>query len=478
MQLVGALASMPRETEWVEFKHNNAVPDDIGEYVSALSNAAALHGERTGYLVWGVHDETHEILGTTFEPRATKVGNQELESWLVTNLVPRLDLRFHERRISGRAVVVLEVPAARSVPVRFKETEFIRVGTYKNRLKDHPEKERALWAIFGRHPFEEDVALENLTGSDVLELLDFPSFFRLAGLPLPPSSKAILDRLAKETFVSADTGGFTVTNLGATLFARDLNQFPRLGRKALRVVFYRGRNKAVSEREHVEPRGYAAAFEEVVRYINDRLPASEGMGEARRTEVRSYPQIAVRELVANALIHQDFAVGGAGPMVEAYADRVEIINPGAPLISVARFIDEPPRSRNESIAAFMRRVNICEERGSGIDKVILAAEEHRLPPPDFRVVGDNTVSLLFAPKRLAEMSLDERRRACYQHACLCYVNNQRMTNSTLRERLGIEASSFGTASNIIRDTLDAGLVKPADPASTSRRYASYVPFWA
>ena len=165
-------------------------------------------------------------------------------------------------------------------------------------------------------------------------------------------------------------------------------------------------------------------------------------------------------------------------MVEIFSDRIEITNPGKPLIDTLRFIDSPPRSRNEDIAAFMRRINLCEERGSGIDKVISSVELFQLPPPDFRVVEDNTIVVLFALKRLNDMTQKERIRACYQHACLQFVSNEEMTNSSVRKRFGIEPQNYATASRIIAETIKAGFVKTSDPENKSKKHSSYIPFWA
>jgi predicted HTH transcriptional regulator len=143
-----------------------------------------------------------------------------------------------------------------------------------------------------------------------------------------------------------------------------------------------------------------------------------------------------------------------------------------------RFIDEPPRSRNEDLAAFMRRINICEERGSGIDKVINAVELFQLPAPEFRVTNNHTQVTLFAYKKLADMDKADRVRACYQHACLRHVSNDHMTNSSLRERFSIKDENYSMASRIISDTINEGLIKPYDPENTSRKHAKYVPFWA
>lgn len=188
-----------------------------------------------------------------------------------------------------------------------------------------------------------------------------------------------------------------------------------------------------------------------------------------------YPEIALRELIANALIHQDMTVTGAGPTIELFSDRIEITNPGSPLIDPARFIDMPPRSRNESLAALMRRMGICEEQGSGVDKVVTAVEVFQLPAPDFRADGENTRVVLFAPRSFAHMTASERVRACYQHAVLRYVAAERLTNGSLRVRPGVAPQNAAQVSRIINEARDAGLIKLADPESPR---AGYVPAWA
>ena len=169
---------------------------------------------------------------------------------------------------------------------------------------------------------------------------------------------------------------------------------------------------------------------------------------------------------------------GVSPMIEIFEDRIEITNPGPPLISTLRFIDEPPQSRNEQLAALMRRLNVCEERGSGIDKVIFEVEYFQLPAPEFTASESHTKVTMFAHRKLTEMDREAKIRACYQHACLLYVSNQDMTNATLRKRFSIEEQNYSIASRIIADTLRANLIKVKDPDNTSRKHAKYVPFWS
>ena len=475
-RLVDHLRSLPRETEWVEFKHNNADPQEVGEHISALSNGAALHRQRQAFMLWGIEDGSHDLLGTTFRPREAKVGNEELENWLLRLLNPRIEFRIHEGTLNGKPVVLFEIQPASHQPVGFSGIEYIRVGSYSKKLKDFPEKERALWAIFSERPFESCLAATSVTSDDVLALIDYASCFRLLGTPLPDNRQAILERLASEKVIAPKPGDrFDITNVGAVLFAADLRRFDRLARKAPRVVIYDGDNRTRTIKEHVEHRGYAVGLESLIAYINDQLPQNEQIGQALRRQVRVYPEPAIRELVPNALIHQDFNLTGTGPMIEVFADRMEITNPGLPLIDTLRFIDEPPRSRNETLAGMMRRMNICEERGSGIDKVIAAVEAFQLPAPDFRAATQHTVAVLFGPRDFAMMDRQDRIRACYQHACLWYVSGKQMTNATLRDRLNIAKTNYPLASRIIRDTIDAKLIHPV---SGSGKESGYVPFWA
>ena len=164
-------------------------------------------------------------------------------------------------------------------------------------------------------------------------------------------------------------------------------------------------------------------------------------------------------------------------MIEMYADRIEISNPGVPPIRVERFIDDY-RSRNERLADLMRRLGICEEKGSGIDKVVKAAEVFQLPAPDFRVGDHRTTAVLYAHQDFSVMSKADRIRACYQHCCLMYVSNQSMSNQSLRERFGVSEAKVATVSLVIGATKEAKLIKPDESETSSTRYARYLPFWA
>lgn len=239
--LIQELRNLPEETEWVEFKENNSNPQEIGEYISALANASALNGKANGYLLWGIKDGSHDIVGTTFSPSSAKKGNE--------------------------------------------------------------------------------------------------------------------------------------------------------------------------------------------------------------------------------------------PMVEIFDDRIEITNPGEPLVDTQRFVDTPPKSRNEVLASLMRRFRIREERGSGIDKVVFQVELFQLPAPLFEAPDGFTRTVLFAHRSLTKMDKADQIRACYLHACLKYVVRDFLTNTSLRERFGIAEHNRSIASRMIRDALDAEAIAPIDP-SAAPKMRKYVPWWA
>ena len=200
--------------------------------------------------------------------------------------------------------------------------------------------------------------------------------------PLPDGHAPIFEALINDKLLaSCPAGGYNITNLGALLFARKLADFPKIKRKAMRVILYKGKGRIETQRNNWVERDMPLVLKVLSGYVMALVPTNEVIENALRKTVPMYPELAIRELVANAVIHQDLFNTGTSPMVEIFDDRIEITNPGEPLVSVDRFLDTPPRSRNEAVASLMRRFRICEERGSGIDKVVFQTELFQLPAP-------------------------------------------------------------------------------------------------
>lgn len=475
-KLLQELVSLNRETEWVEYKLNFHSKEEIGERISALSNSACLANQPYGYLIFGIEDKTYKKIGTSFSPKNHKAkGNEDLENWLITRLNPRIDFSIYEFSIEGKNIAVFAIPATQTRPVSFLHTSYIRIGSITRKLKDFPEKEAKIWRN-KTNAFEKELAKSGLAVSDVIKLLSIETYFDLLNLPYPSTQEGIIERLINDNIIIKQTGNYAITKLGALLFAKQLSEFDSVYRKSIRAIVYTGKNKIQTEREQVGGKGYAIGFEGLVNWINSQLPANEEIGRALRKESRMYPEIAIRELVANAIIHQDLDVKGV-PMIEIFEDRIEISNPGTPLVSPERFIDGYI-SRNERLADLMRRMGFCEEKGSGLDKVIFYNELYQLPPLNITVDENRTKVTMYAYKALNDLDKKEKIRATYQHACLKYVSNEKMTNQSLRERFDIDDKNSAIASRVIKEALKAEVIKYDDPDSKSKKYASYIPFWA
>jgi predicted HTH transcriptional regulator len=475
--LLEKLTRLSKESEWVEFKLNFHSADEIGERLSALSNGACLVGQPYGYLVFGVSNDNHTIEGTTFSPENFKYKNEDIEHWLIQRLDPRIDFHIYEFDYNGRHIAIFVIPAAHNQPVKFMHNAYIRIATITRKLNEFPEKERKIWKKEPDKLFEKEIAVEGVSAAEVVKHLDTQCYFDLMKLPFPTTQQGVIDKLISEKLIIEGTNSrYSITKLGALLFAKSLNEFEDLKRKAVRVIVYKENNKLHTIKDILGIRGYAVGFQGLVDYINDQLPQNEEINKALRNNVKMYPEIAVRELVANAIIHQDFREKG-NPVIEIYSDRIEFSNPGLPLITPIRFIDDY-QSRNEILADLMRRLRICEEKGSGIDKVIGSCEVYQLPAPDFQTQEKHTKAIMYAHQRLVDMDKQDKVRACYQHCCLKYVSNEKMTNQTLRERFKIDERNAAIASRIISDTKEANLIKDEDPNNKSFKFAKYVPFWA
>ena len=328
--------------------------------------------------------------------------------------------------------------------------------------------------------WEELRASTLLSDTELLASLDIDPMFEMLGRPIPSEPDARLAWLSDERFVDRVAGGGYVTNLGAMAAARDLTAFKELARKVARVIVYEGTNEAKTKQEAEGRRGYAVTFQRLLKFVVSLLPQSEVIEQALRVTKKVYPEIALRELIANALIHQDFTITGTGPLIEIFANRIEISNPGGLLPSkrLDRLIGTQPESRNEDLARAFRRYKICEERGSGLLKAGLEVELYGLPPMQFEAGSNYFKVTLFAPRTFAQMSPRERLEACYQHAVLQHLSGSSLTNTSLRQRLKMPERQRSMVSVLIQEAVDQVKIKPSDPDNKSKKFAEYVPWWA
>ncbi|MBO0351572.1 putative DNA binding domain-containing protein [Phormidium pseudopriestleyi FRX01] len=460
---------VPTEIERLEFKEAKEQYDTT----KLLKYCIALANERGGYFVLGVTDKRpRKVVGSRSWSTARELN--KIKAYIVEQLKFRVEATELQHP-DGRVLVFEVPPRPVGQPLAFEGQYLMRAG--ESLVGMTPDVLKSIFAEDQQEWFSQP-AKSNASPDDVIALLDTQTYFELLKIPYPTSRDAVLERLQSQYLIKQTVQGWTITNLSAILLAKKLDAFsPALARKAPRVVIYEGINKLQTRDDTTGIRGYAIGFDGLVDFVHSAAPQNRFIEEVVREEVKKFPKQALRELIANALVHQDFLVTGTSVMIEMYSDRIEVSNPGIPSIKVERFIDEY-RSRNEQLADIMRRFGICEEKGSGIDKVINAAELFQLPAPDFRVGDTRTTAVLFAHQNFADMSKTDRIRACYQHCCLLYVTNQRMSNQTLRERFRLSESQAATVSHIIGATKEASLIKTDESESSSTRYARYLPFWA
>lgn len=468
----------PPEHELNEIDWKVGLSPDKKRLVEHLSAFANYPGG--GFLAYGVSDA-----GDSTPLSAKDVGDivAQLANLGREALEPQLAIDHAIALRRGQSVLFIRIPESPVKPVHVRgkslEHAFIRSGATTRQAS---RQEIGHMMLNSRTPrWEELNASPFLTDEQISAELLAEHILALLERPVPSDAEGRLAWLASEQFIRrAPSGGGYITNLGVIAAARDLGTFPDLSRKAVRVVVYEGTNKAKTLRETEGKRGYAVNFPGLLKHVMAQLPQSEVIEQALRVEKTVYPAIALRELIANALIHQDFSITGAGPLIEIFSNRIEIANPGGLLPSkqLDRLIGTQPESRNEALARAFRRYKICEERGSGLLKAGLEVELYGLPPMQFEARSNYFKVVLFAPRTFAEMSPKERLDACYQHAVLKYVSGSSMTNTTLRERLKMPERQRSMVSALIQEAVDSGRIKRSDPDSESKKFTKYIPFWA
>lgn len=447
----------------------------LTEHLSAFANHPG-----GGFLVFGV-DSGGQPTGFDQDDVDTAVG--QIANLGRQALEPPFAVDHAVERYQDVPLLFVSIPESAVKPVRLRgkdmEHSFVRSGGTTRRASP---QELGNLLLHSRIPrWEELRASSLLADGDLVTSLELQPILTMLQRPAPTQETEWLAWLEGERFICREpNGGGFVTNLGGIAAARQLADFPDLVRKAVRVVVYDGLNKSKARDERLGIRGYAVGFRGLLGHLAGILPRHEVLENGLRQVKTLYPETALRELVANALIHQDFAVMGAGPLIEVFDDRIEISNPGSLLPSkqLDRLIGTQPESRNERLASAFRRFKICEERGSGLVKACLEVELSGLPPIQFESGENHFKVTLSAPRTYAQMSSSERLQACYQHAVLKHLSSSVLTNTSLRERLKMPETQRSMVSALIQEAVDKQLIRRADPTSTSRKFADYVPYWA
>lgn len=349
--IVNDLRSFEKEAEWFEFKENWYEPDALGEYISALSNAAAFIGRREAFFVWGVEDETHEIVGTKFNYDCD-VRGEPLKHYLERQLMPDLNFIFREDAINGKRVVVLIVPAAKNVPTSYRRVRYIRIGSSKERLDKYPERESYLFTVL-RNGFptieNREADYQDLTFERLL------TYYNIKGVKLNPKT------FKKNLGLLTADGKY---NVMAQLLS-DNSHIP------IRVAIFSGKSKAdplYSVREF----GYQCilySLEEILQYsdVLNLVQADETERVLVRKDIPLFDRNVYRETVVNAFLHNHW-ISGNEPMFTVFSDRIEILSRGTlpPEQTMEGFFAGESVPVNKKLSEIFLQLHISEKTGRGV----------------------------------------------------------------------------------------------------------------
>ena len=468
--LKDSLYPIPSELNELDWKSGlSDKTERLAQHISAFANMKG-----GGILVYGVNND-----GTCFDLTKEEIDKtvQTLGNIAQNNLVYAIPIEHSVMTFEGHSLLFIYIPEQSDKPVHLRGKDIY--SSYHRSagqtVKMSRNQVKALIAASQGITFEQQTAKEGLTREEVLKLLNYKALYRILDKNVPQSTDVIIERLSDYHLCRQVGESWTITNLGAILFANELKDFPNMEGHEVIVRKYVGTNNRQQEFEQHGVYGYAVGFEGLVDFIM-RNTGIEQI-DVKREAMPTYPRVAIREFVANALVHQDFAITGMPVTIEIFSNRLSITNAGAPLNDINRLIDLPPQSRNEQLAQMMFTLGICERRGSGIDRAIAAVEEMFLPPVKFTKSDQHTRVFMYPQKNLKEMTKQEKISACYQHACLMYEDGEKINNQSVRERFELSKNDTSVASRIIADTLEAGLIKPADIETTSKKYMTYIPYY-
>lgn len=387
---IDQLRGQPTETEWLEFKRNRYAPEQLGEYLSALANSACLANRPTGYLIFGIDDETHEVVGTNFDPYNTKAkGNQDLLPWLAAGLHPNTGFELRIVDYPAGRVVVFEVGPARDQPVNFYGTAYIRVGSSKTKLSNHPEKARAIWTHGSDWSAEvcEQASLHDLAPEAIAKA-------REQFIVRHPSQTAEIEGWDDTTFLNKARvlKQDTMTNAALLLLGQPESSallVPAVAR--ISWVLKDAHNREL-DYEHIEP-PFLLAGDRLLQRIRNLTVRALPNGTLFPQEFTQYDPWVIREALHNSIAHQDYRLRGRIVVVE-FPDRILLTNVGGFLPGdVATVIrQDAPQAlyRNPFLARAMVELNLIDTQGGGIKRMFDTQRKRSFPLPDYDLTETET----------------------------------------------------------------------------------------
>jgi len=434
-EIVQQLVAMPVEEEWFEFKTSWFEARGIGEYISALANAAALKGQEFGYLVWGVEDGTHTIVGTTFDFRR-EIKGEPFEHYLARQVTPDTASSFSESVIGEKRVVILKVPAAKSVPTAFKGTRYLRIGSSKVNLAKYPERESELFRVlkFGLPRIDN-------TESDYQDLEFERLFTYYAGKGIALKRETFEKNLGLHT----KDGNYNVL---AQLLSDD-SHIP------VRVSIFQGADKT-SPLYSVKEFGNTClllSLDKVLEYgdVINLIQADERNRTVARKDIPLFDPGVYREAVINAFVHNHWIEGNA-PMITVFSDRIEILSRGtlAPGQTIEGFFLGESIPVNQKLSDIFLQLHISERSGRGVPKITKAYGRDAF---DFR---QNSITLTIPFSRVTQNSISRATNAPVNDAASLSQTQQKILNE-IRNNPNITQPQLAHAISLGETTVYKGI---------------------
>ena len=453
----------------LEFKEakNNVNREEMSRSCCALANTGG------GYVVLGVSDAfPHQVTGTRAGANLSKTVER-----ISSKLSPAVPIQATEVKHREGAVVVFIVgKRPKGSPVEYQRQALIRIG---QQIQPMSVSEIAEVLAETKPHWLEGPCCSNLSPQEVRQLLEIERFYELQKKEQPAQLSMVMnDLIAMNMIAPAGGDSYTINRMGVLLLARSISACdPHLALKRMRVLRFKsiGDTQTFGFDETFD-RGYATGFDDLVQMVVSQLDNEHLVKGSLRQYDEFVPEVAVRELTANALIHQDFLATGHQLWVRIYTNRMIVSNPGKPLVDIDRMIDGH-KTRNEIMMNAMRTLGICERASTGIDKALAAMEKVYGAPISYKTGDqDMTEAIVLATRSYAKLSPGMKLLACYQHCALRSLNYMTMTNASFRNRFGLDASKREDVSRLFKKLVDKKFIKRSIHGH-SNKYASYVPHW-
>lgn len=447
--------------------------EKLSKHISAFANFSG-----GGFLIYGIND-SGKVVGMSNAEEVRKI-TATIGNIARHNLAPTVKIDFLKFKYSGRPILAAYINESVQKPVSLKnkglEFSYIRAGG-QTRQMDQQEIRGAMLSSRTLRYEELPATLPLDKQSKWENLFDFGEFVKRANISAR-NKENLNEQLFHHKLLLKSQGKYLPTNLCVLLCAKNFNELPSYEKFNIRVTEYHGSDKLSARRDVFFNSGYSLVLDEIIDKVLSLIPRQEIIKKATRIDQPLVPEIAIRELIANAIIHRDYTQNNSFVSVDIFSDRIEITNPGGllPDISLDRLIDHPSKTRNEVLADIMRKMGFAEEKGSGYDKTVKFIEIDALPPLKWRQEKDYFSVSIYLPKKFSDMDKSERIEAVFQHSCLNLTTNKKTTNQSIRQRFKFGEHEKNKTSRLIADCLAAGRIKCANQ-NDLRRDWHYLPYF-